>query len=394
MLTVAIVSGDLTSSTQLVAALQQTGIVKTIKEWAVPAAKIPDAAEGLPDIVLLDLGRDPEPFFIFGAQVRRIRPTTKLVAVSAVSPPPHQLLLEAMRVGVQDFLPKPINAEALKEMLARFAEEFGTEERPSLDKLIVVMGSKGGVGATTVAVNLGVQLSTFARKRVVLLDFARPLGNVHLLLDMHPQFGVRDAVDNLDRLDSHFFAGLLTSHKTKLQVLAGATQPEEWQAIAIPPLERVVNVAQNSFDTVLVDMGAQFATEWAPILKTARMILIVTEANVPALWTLQRRLVALNGFGVEPDRARVVVNRWHKGDEEVLKGIQKEINRPVFAYIPNDFRKASTAINLGTPLLENTQNNGLSVRYRQIAAQLAGIDAGPTAKRSALSGFFSFPTKR
>jgi pilus assembly protein CpaE len=394
MLTVAIVSGDSASSGQLVAALQQTGIVKSIREWTIPAAKIPDSAEGMPDVVLLDFSRDAEMFFAFGAQVKRIRPATKLIAVSAVSPPSHQLMLEAMRVGVQDFLPKPVSTEALKQMLSRFVEESGTDQTPSLDKLIVVMGSKGGVGATTVAVNLGVQLSTFARKRVALLDFARPLGNVHLLLDLHPRFGVRDAVDNLERLDSHFFAGLLTQHKTKLQILAGATQPEEWQSISASPLERVINVAQNNFDMVLLDMGSQFGTEWSPILKMARMILIVAEANVPSLWTLQRRLVALTGFGIEPERARIIVNRWHKGDEEVMRGIQKDISRPVFACIPNDFRKASAAVNLGMPLLENHHNNGLSIRYRQIAAEIAGVDSGPAAKKSALGGLFTFPTKR
>ena len=393
MLTVAVVSSDAASSAQVTAALQQTGVVRSIREWTMPVAKMPETAEGLPDVVLLDLSRDAEAFFSFGAQVKRIRPGTKLVALSALSPPTHQLMLEAMRGGVQDFLPKPVSVDALKEMLARFVEELDANQRPSLDKLIVVMGSKGGVGTTTVAVNLGVHLSEFARKRVALLDFARPLGNAHLFLDMRPQFGVRDAVDNLDRLDSHFFAGLLTQHKTKLQVLAGVTQPEEWQTIAIPRLERVVNVAQNNFDIVLLDIGSQLSSEWIPILKIARMILIVTETNVPSLWTLQRRLVALTGFGIEPDRARIVVNRWHKGDEDVLKGIQKDIGRPVFAFIPNDFSKASASVNLGTPLRE-THNNGLSISYRQIAAQIAGIDAAPTAKKTSLGGFFSFPTKR
>ena len=393
MLTVGIASSDTVSSAQLVATLEQTGVVKSIKEWMIPGARIPDTADALPDLVLLDLGRDAESFFAFGAQLRRIRPATRLIAVSAISPPTHQLLLEAMRGGVQDVLPKPVAMNVLKELLGRLAEELGVHERPSLDKLIVVMGSKGGVGATTVAVNLGVQLSVFARKRVALLDFARPLGNAHLLLDMRPQFNVRDAVDNLERLDGHFFAGLLTSHHTKLQVLAGASQPEEWQTIAVPPLERVVNVAQNSFDAVLLDMGSQFGTDWAPILRTARMILLVAEANVPSLWTLQRRLVALTGLGVEPERAKIVLNRWHKGDEDILKGVQKDINRPVFACIPNDFRKASTSINLGTPLLENSQNNGLSLRYRQIASQIAGIGTDPVAKKSSLSGLFSFPTK-
>jgi pilus assembly protein CpaE len=394
MLTAAILSSDPVHSAQLVAALQQTGVVSSIKEWAFPAAKVPDTAEGMPDIILLDLGRDTDSFFAFGTHVRRIRPPTRLIAVSAASPPSQQLLLEAMRSGVQDFLPKPVSMNLLKDMLSRSIEDLGAPERPSLNKLIVVMGSKGGVGATTVAVNLGVQLSVHARKRVALLDFARPLGNVHLLLDLHAKFSVRDAVDNLERLDSHFFSGLLTQHKTKLEVLAGAMQPEEWQTMAVPPLERIVNVAQSNFDMVLLDMGSQFSTEWSAILKMARMILIVVEANVPSLWTLQRRLVALTGFGIDPERAKIVVNRWHKGDEEILKGIQKDPTRPVFACIPNDFRKASTSINLGTPLLENGANNGLGIRYRQIAAQIAGIDPGPVAKKGGLNGLFSFPNKR
>src|SRR5215471_5152468 len=393
MLTAAIASSDLTSSAQLLAGLEQTGLVSTVVQWTIPSERLPDSAEQMPDVVFLDLAREPEPFFAFANQLRRMRPTIKLIACSAAVPPQPSMLLEAMRSGVQDFLGKPVQTESLKDLLTRIAQELNAKEMPSQDKLIVIMGAKGGVGTTTVAVNLSVQLATFARKRTVLMDFAQPLGNVHLLLDLHPKFGIRDAVDNLDRLDSHFLAGLLTKHKTKLEVLGGTTQPEEWQNINLNVLDRVVNVTQNAFDVVLLDMGSQFSTEWSSILRMARMILIVAEANVPSLWTLERRLLALKGFGISQERARIIINRWHKGDDEVLKSIQKDINRPVFACLPNDFRLASAAVNLGTPMQEN-HNNILSSRYRQIAAQLAGLDIVPAAKKGSLGGFFSFPTKR
>ena len=393
MLTAAIASSDLTSSAQLLAALEQTGLVSSVAQWTIPTDRIPESADQMPDVVFLDLSREPEPFFAFANQVRRTRPTVKLIACSAAVPPQPSMLLEAMRSGVQDFLGKPVQAESLKDLLVRISQDLNTRELPSQDKLIVVMGAKGGVGTTTVAINLGVQLATFARKRTVLLDFARPLGNVHLLLDLHPRFGIRDAVESLDRLDSHFLGGLLTKHKTKLEILGGTTQPEEWQHIDVNVLDRVVNVTQNAFDIVLLDMGSQFSTEWSTILRMARMILIVAEANVPSLWTLERRLLALKGFGISQERARIIINRWHKGDDEVLKSIQKDINRPIFASLPNDFRKASQAVNLGTPIQEN-HNNILSSRYRQIAGQLVGIDATVTEKKSSLSGLFSFPTKK
>ncbi|HEV2420442.1 MAG TPA: AAA family ATPase [Candidatus Acidoferrales bacterium] len=388
MLTVAIASADAASSAHLLASLQQTGVVKTVQQWTMPGWQLGEGTT-LPDVVLLDLGREPEAYFALGAATRKVRPAIKLVACAPTMPPSPQLMLEAMRSGVQDFVGKPVSAGALKEVLLRFSIDVEGKAQPFLERLIVVMGSKGGVGATTVAVNLGVQLATYAKKRVALLDFARPLGNVHLFLDLQPKFNVRDAAENIERLDSRFFAGLLTHHATKLEVLGGATHPEEWQAIAAPSLERLVNVAQNSFDIVLLDIGSQLSADWTQVLRMARMVLIVSEANVPSLWTLQRRLLALSGMGLESSRARVIINRWHKGDEEVLKSIQKDISRPVFACLPNDFRKASQAINLGTPLMEN-HNNVLTNQYRQIAAQLVGMDAGPVSKKS----FFSFPAKR
>src|SRR5260370_8250985 len=119
MLTVGIASGDAASSAQLMASLQQPGCVKSIKQWTIPAEKITDAAESLPDVVFLDLSRDPEGYFSFGVQLRRIRPSIKLIACSSSPAPSHQLVLEAMRSGVQDFLPTPLNPNPLQQTLPR-----------------------------------------------------------------------------------------------------------------------------------------------------------------------------------------------------------------------------------------------------------------------------------
>jgi pilus assembly protein CpaE len=389
MLTAAIASADATSSAQLLASVQQVGLMSSVQQWAVHADKLLEVTGIIPDVVILDLARDPAPYLALAAQIRKLQPTVHVIACSAIFPPDQYLLMDAMRSGVQEFLAKPVQPEALRQILTRIQESH--PQKRASEKLIVLMGTKGGVGTTTVAVNLGAQLCTFAKKRTVLLDFARPLGNAHLLLDLHPRFGVRDALDNLERLDSHFFAGLLTHHKTNLELLGGSLHPEEWQTIPIAPLERVVNVAQAEFDTVLMDLGTQFSSDWSAILQSARMVLLVTETNVPALWTLDRRMQALAGIGVSTDRIRVIVNRWHKGDEETLKAIQNENKYAVLTHLPNDFRKASTAFNLGVPLMEN-HDNLLTNHYRQLASQLTGIKLQPEYKRGALSTFFS--TKR
>jgi pilus assembly protein CpaE len=391
MLTAAIASSDSTTAAQLLVSLQQTGLVTSVKSWTLPADRL-DANDSIPDVVLLDLGRDPEPHFAFGAHVRQLRPAVRLIACSAVNPPSQQMLLDAMRSGVQDFVFKPVAPEALREVFTRFHQEGHTAEQRSAQKLIVLMGAKGGVGTTTVAVNLGVQLATFAHKRVVLLDLARPLGNAHLLLDLNPRFGIRDAIENIDRLDTHFFDGLVTAHKTKLHILAGTLHAEGWQSIPATLLDRVANVAQTNFDMVLADVGSQFGSDWTAILRTSRMILLVTETNVPSLWALERRLSALEGLGIESEKVRVVVNRWHKGDQETLNSVQKNIKRPIIVSLPNDFRKANTSINLGTPLMDN-HNNNLTNHYRQLASLLTGMDAFSAQKQGSIGKFFSFPAK-
>jgi Flp pilus assembly CpaE family ATPase len=140
-----------------------------------------------------------------------------------------------------------------------------------------------------------------------------------------------------------------------------------------------------------MDLGSQFSSDWSAILQSARMVLLVTETNVPALWTLDRRMQALAGIGVNPERIRVIVNRWHKGDEETLKAIQNENKYSVLAHLPNDYRKANNAFNLGVPLMEN-HDNILTNQYRQLASQLTGIKVQNEFKRGTLSTFFS--TKR
>ena len=386
MLTSAIVSGDETSSAQLRACLEQSGMVSSVKEWNL--GKFPDAAEAIPDVVLLDISRDPEPLFVIAERLRRVRPDMRLIAASLASEPTHQLLIEAMRCGVQDFLSKPIDVAKLQETLSRISQQGHAPEISSPNKHIVVMGAKGGVGTTTIAVNLAVQLAHLPNKRTVLLDFAQPLGFSQLQLNLSPQFTVQQAVENLNRLDSHFFNGLLTQHSSSLQVLAGYSHPEQGQQVSGDALCRVVNVAKTNFDLVITDMGSAYSSDWREVLQLSRMILLVAETNVPALWALERRLTSLAGLGLAPERVRVVINRWRRADEETLKSLEKTLKRPVFACLPNDFRRVNDAINSGLALRANGSES-MASKIAEIAALLAGMQTTEPGRRSGFGSLFS-----
>ncbi len=389
MLTAAVLSADRTSSAELVRSLQQTGMVYLLREWNTTTH---NPSEMIPDLVVLDLPGDPTPYFGFATQLRRLRPSVHIIACSTQQGPEPGLLLQAMRSGVQEFLTRPIEPAALAEILKRFIQEREAAGIRTPDKLIVVMGAKGGVGTTTVAVNLGVQLARLGKGRVVLLDLARPLGHVALMLDLGTAFSLRDAVENLDRLDSHFFTGLLSHHKSGLHVLPGVTYLEEWQRISSEALMRVANVARSTFDYVVLDAGTHCPPDCGALLRQARAIVLVAEANVPSLWTLERHLSTTAAEGVDPARVRIVINRWRRSDDEVLKNVEKRTKRTIFMRLPNHFQLVSEAVNMGVPLSGN-HGNSLATKFCQLASQLSGVPLVGEEKRGALNGLRLFNSK-
>lgn len=389
MLTASVASVVPKNGSYLRACLEQTGLVKSISEWGIEPSRHPAPGEMVPDVVLIDLTRDQEPCFDFATHLRKLRPSVCLVGYSPVQNPSPGLLMQAMRSGMQEFLSHPIEAAWLREILQRHVQQRGPDTEPEVaEKALAVLGAKGGVGTTTVAVNLAVQLAAIAGKRSVLIDFARPLGLVSLLLDLQPRFSIRAALENLERLDSYLLAGLLTRHKSGLEVLGGVTDPDEWQHIPVPTLPRVVNVAQNCCDYLVMDMGSVYSSEWSPVLHLARTIMVVTQADVPGLWALERHLSALASFGLDPARIQIVINRWHRPDEEALKAFEKKAKRAIFARIPNDFRRVSMAVNLGAPLAWD-HNDPLVSRFRQMASQLVGVSLAVEEKRGSFLNFLS-----
>lgn len=377
MLTAAVVSFDAESRSALAKSLLQTGLTRQILECSDSRDSFPLLTEALPEVVLLDLSpADPAPQFEVAAFLHRLSPSIRIVACSDLQEPDSALLMRAMRYGVREFLRKPVEVHLLREVLVRFEQERGTAAPAGAKKLIAVLGAKGGVGTTTVAVNLSVQLAQISRKRVVFLDFARPMGYATLMLDLQPKFSLKDAAQNFDRMDSHLLDGLMTQHKSGLAVLAGVSDPNEWSSIGLNAIPRIAEVAQGHSDYVVADMGAYCPAEWAGVLSAARYVLLVSEAHVTSLWAVERQVSALIAQKVDASLLRLVINRWHRRDDGVLKSVEQRTKRNIFMRLPNNYTKVNDAVNTGTPLADN-HDNAIVSRLRQFATELAGAPAPP-----------------
>lgn len=387
-LSVAIAGSDRMGSSTLRQALQETGLVKEIHEWASEKSVELRHAQDVPDVVFLDMGDHGQFGFPYAQQLSKLRPSVHLVACSARRESNPEFLLQAMRSGVRDFVQTPYDQREVGALISRVSGERSTDlPRPlATGKLFAVLGTKGGVGTSTISVNLAVQLAQIPGKSTVLFDFSRPMGDVASLLDLRPSFQFRDAMDNFKRLDATLLGGLLTPHKSGLKVLAGAARLEDWGNASTAAIERLMEIAQRSFDFVVMDFGSFYSAEWQNVLQAAE-VLLISEADLPGLAKLNRHLGALGSLGV--NRVKLVINRWHRHDEEALEKVEQAMKVPVFARLPNNFKQVNEATVRGDSL--KVGGNPLSEEFHKIAGRLAGVDeAKEQPKKSRLGLLFSF----
>jgi pilus assembly protein CpaE len=241
------------------------------------------------------------------------------------------------------------------------------------ERSIIVTGSKGGVGTTTVALNLAVHMARMTKKRIALLEFARPFGQIALMLDAEPRFTLLDALERAPRLDESLLPSLMTRHKTGVEILMGprhlALSAEQRQTVTLESLLRIFELARNVFDFVVIDLGFVNAAEWARIMHDADTLLLVCEPGALALGMLERYLNAVDSAGLDRTQFQVVVNRSRQNDDSTISAHERELNQTFFARLPNDYRQVSEAVSLGIPLTANA-NNPLVARYRDMAAKL------------------------
>ncbi|HSC45455.1 MAG TPA: AAA family ATPase [Candidatus Acidoferrum sp.] len=387
-LKVAIAGSDRAGNSTLQAMLEQSGLASEVKEWAwLNELKLRNTQD-VPEVVFLDLSAGMGAEFIFAQELSKLRPSVHIIACSAKMETNPEFLLQAMRSGIRDFLQKPYSRGEVAALMHRLADECGVrpEKKASGGRLFVVLGTKGGVGTSTVAVNLAVQLSQVKTKRTLLMDFSRPMGDIAALLDLKPSFQIRDALENVKRLDATLLRGLLTPHKSGMQVLAGAQRPEDWQEASAATIERIVDVAQQEFDFVVMDLGAFYSAEWRNVL-SASEVLLISEADLPGLGKLHKHLGALARLGAPAAQTHLVINRWHRQDEEAVSQIASNTKMPVFARLPNNFKQVTEATVRGVPVVKNS--DGLAAGFEDMATKLTGTGNQAARKKSRLGQLFS-----
>ncbi len=291
----------------------------------------------------------------------------------------REVLMGAIRLGAREFLTPPLDADQVQAALDRIQAleaEQPVAPRTRHGRIINVLGSKGGVGTTTIAVNLAVELAGGERpSKVALVDMNTLFGDIPLFLDLKAEFHWGEITKNIDRMDNVFLGKILARHPSGIQVLSSPAYLNGHVAPNPETIEHILGVMQTMFDFVIIDAGQSTNDTCLKIVQMASDVLLVSTLSLPCLSTANKLLQSFSNLGyADRDKLKVLVNRYLKKGEISLQEATKGISQDFFWVIPNDYTSTMSAINQGQPLRRIHPKAAVT---RSIGEMAQALVAGP-----------------
>jgi len=353
-----------------------------------------------PDIGIICLDSNPAKGLELVEKVAEAAQECAILVISSSTD--GQVILQAMRAGAKEFLSHPVKLQDILDALSRISEKkFGRgESKTRGSTVIAVAGATGGVGTTSLAVNLGCILAKDAKKSVALIDLDLCLGDADVFLDSIPDYTLVDVAQNVSRLDFALLKRSLTKHSSGLYLLPRPIQMEDMALITPDDLQRVIGLMKATFSHLVIDLSKGYTANDLVALQMANHILLVTQLDLPCLRNVVRLLTSFKENKDLSEKIKVVVNRAGLDAGAIsLKKAQETIGREVFWQVPNDYRTMVEVRNNGVPLIEQAPKAAVTQSIVALAEALTG-DRKETATeeagdaKAAKSGLFSFwPTK-
>jgi len=303
--------------------------------------------------------------------ISKTHPTIGVIVVSSRTD--GQMILRTMRSGAREFLTSPIQIDELVGALDRVAANANGKQRSNAGNIIAVAGASGGVGNTSIAVNLAVALATNPERSVVLIDLDLALGDADVFLDVIPDYTLLDVAQNISRLDLALLRKSLTKHESGVFLLPRPVQIEDMSLISNDDLKRVIGLLKASFTHLIIDLSKSYSRLDITALESADSIVLLTQLDLPCLRNVVRLLSSLETYDDVNDKIRIVVNRVGLDKMQISSTKAEEtIDRDIFWRIPNNYPVISECRNNGVPLLENAKNAAITQSICELAEKLSG----------------------
>jgi pilus assembly protein CpaE len=337
-----------------------------------------------PDVILMDINMPDMDGIAATEQLSSQVPDAAVVMMSVQGEADY--LRRSMLAGAREFLVKPFSSDELtasiRQVYSREKEKAGravaqaatrASERIEQGTIVAVFSPKGGVGRTTIAVNMAVAAASELNKKVVLMDGSFQFGDVGVLLNLNPKDkSMFELVSDMEVGGDMDAVGTYTvSHSSGVRVLLAPPSPEMADVVTPPGVKRVLEMLRAQFELVVVDCAAWFNDTTLAILDQADVILTILTLEITSIKNIRLFLEVAEKLGYE-DKIRLVLNRADTTLGIRVADVEHSIGRKVDNTIVSDGRAVVYALNRGVPFFISNREAQVSQDVLRLATSMTG----------------------
>jgi pilus assembly protein CpaE len=388
-LTISILFGTGVQRPEIRAVLDKLPQLKLLGQTTDPQSFVGQIKEVTPDVVLVEMnGESHVPEWL--ENLSQEMPKTQVLLCSYSREP--DFLIRAMQLGFREFLPLPLSQGDLEGALGRV--QTARKNLMPVDnrqgQIIVVTGHKGGVGTTTIAVNLAQAMVETTTARVALLDLGRPFPDVGTFLDQESNYSIMDLIQNIATLDNSFINRIMQPYGNKLSILHGASDFRDQDNIDLDSLERIFGILRNMYDFIVIDLSHWLDELFLRVLTEADMVLMLTGLTIPDLRNLKKLWPYTREWLHDKRKLKIVVNRYDNSSGLQLRDLENILQHPAFVTLPSDYQALMECLNQGTTMMAAAPRSKLWRGIKDLATrvlqemgdgELAADGAGATRKK-------------
>lgn len=290
-----------------------------------------------------------------------------------------ELALRAMRVGVREIVSPKISHDDIKVLLHRVGGNVNNRLKPhpgaevptqvEKSRVIVIASPKGGVGKSTIAVNLAVALAKNAPMETVLVDLDIQFGDAATLLNLKPAHSIADAFGTSAALDTLILKTFLTVHSAGFYVLCGSESPTVSDSVSAVHVKRLLTQLSTQFRNVIVDTSAGLGEHALAALEEANDVILVSSMDVSSIRSLRKEIDVLTELDLLPASRHIVVNFDDRRSGLVIRDVEAVVGMPVHVAIP---RSADVPLsgNRGEPLMLEKRVGPVAKAMRKLVVRL------------------------
>jgi len=335
------------------------------------------------DLVIIPVdGITPAELVSLEREIRK-DPNTSVIATAYASDP--DLIVRSMRAGVHEFLVNPPKAEELAGSVERLMRRSRNDTEQG--NLIAVYSGKGGLGSTSIAVNIAQAFAAVQQSaRVALVDLVVAGGDVRVFLNLKPSYDISHLIAKGSQVDAELLNSVLTPCPGGVWALPTGDSPEDQDMFDSSAVSSILSLLRQHFGITVVDCEHHLSEATLTALDSADRIVLVTQLTVPALRSTQRSLAVCRRLGYDESKLCVVINRYQSGDVLPVKDAEDLLQTQIYWKLPNDYRLSAASLTRGVPVTTEDPNSKLARSYADLVKKLSGMSSSGFTRVPEVSG--------